>query len=187
MRDRTIRGKSIDKSLRGSLDSIIAEGGDPASAFFPGRYSDVADRFRVSNQFVSKLWQNVSTTGEHLPSKKKSGNPSHLKPEDVQLMEFLKKEKPSLPYESIKEVLENYSTLDGGRSLSAIGNATRNKLPEGPSTRKRLTKASVEKFTPANTLYCQQFLSALPPEKLKFFDEAGVHRWDRKSRLWKFS
>ena len=36
----------------------------------------------------------------------------------------------------------------------------------------------MEKFTPANTLYCQQFLntlSALPPEKLKFFDEAGVH------------
>ena len=29
-----------------------------------------------------------------------------------------------------------------------------------------------------NTVYCQQFLntlSALPPEKLKFFDEAGVH------------
>ena len=155
-----IGGKSIDESLRGSiLDSIIAEGGDPASGFFPGRYSDVADRFRVSNQFVSKLWQNFCTTGEHLPSKKKSGN-------------------PSLPYESIKEVLENYSTLDGGTSLSAIGNAIRNKLPEGPFTRKRLTKASVEKFTPANTLYCQQFLntlSALPPEKLKFCDEAGVH------------
>ena len=101
-----IRGKSIDESLRGNiLDSIIAEGGDPASGFFPGRYSDVADRFRVSNQFVSKLWQNFCTTGEHLPSKKKSVNPSHLKAEDVQLMEFLKKEKPSLPYESIKEVL----------------------------------------------------------------------------------
>ena len=174
-----IRGKAIDESLRGSIiDSIILEGGDPASGFFPGRYSDVADRFRVSNQFVSKLWQNFCTTGEHLPSKKKSGNPSHLKPEDIQLMEFLKKEKPSLPYKSIKEVLENYSTLDGGTSLSAIGNATRNKLPEGPFTRKRLTKASAEKFTPANTVYCQQFLntvSALPPEKLKFFDEAGVH------------
>ena len=93
-------------------------------------------------------------------------------------MEFLKKEKPSLPYKSIKEVLENYNTLDGGTSLSAIGNATRNKFAEGPFTRKRLTKASAEKFTPANTVYCQQFLntvSALPPEKLKFFDEAGVH------------
>ena len=113
-----------------------------------------------------------------VPSEKKSGNPSHLKPEDLQLMEFLKKEKPSLPYKSIKEVHENYSTLDGGTSLSAIGNATRNKLPEGPFTRKRLTKASAEKFNPANIVYCQQFLntvSALAPEKLKFFDEAGIH------------
>ena len=54
-RGRTlIRGKSIDESFRGSnSDSIIAEDGDPASEFFPGRYSEVADRFRVSKQFVS--------------------------------------------------------------------------------------------------------------------------------------
>ena len=54
-RGRTlIRGKSKDKSLRERiLDSIIAEGKDPASGFFPGRCSDVADRFRVAKQFVS--------------------------------------------------------------------------------------------------------------------------------------
>lgn len=173
------QGKSIDESLRGSvIDSIMAEGGDPASGFFPGKFSDVANRFRVSTQFVSKLWQNLCATGDHLPSKKLSGNPSHLKPEDIELMEFLKQEKSSLPYKLVKDVLENYSTLDGGTSLTAIGNVIRNKLPEGPYTRKRLTKASAEKFTPVNTVYCQQFLntlSALPPEKLEFFDEAGVH------------
>ena len=107
------RGKSIDESLRGSvIDSIMAEGGDPASGFFPGKFSDVANRFRVSTQFVSKLWQNLCTTGDHFPSKKLSGNPSHLKPEDIELMEFLKQEKPSLPYKSVKDVLENHSTLD---------------------------------------------------------------------------
>lgn len=62
-------------------------------------------------------------------------------------MEFLKKEKPSLLYKSVKDILEKYSTLDGGTSLSAIGNVIRNKLPEGPFTRKRLMKASAEKFT----------------------------------------
>ena len=71
-RGRTfVRGKSIDENLRGSvIDSIIAEGGDPASGFFSGKFSDVADRFRVSTQFVSKLWKNLCTTGDHLPSKK---------------------------------------------------------------------------------------------------------------------
>jgi len=68
---------SVDRKRR-SLIRIIVEGGDPASGFFPGRNSVVANRFRVSNQFVSKLWQNFCTTGEHLPPKKKSSNPSHL-------------------------------------------------------------------------------------------------------------
>ena len=54
-----IHAKFIDESSRGSiLDSIIVEGGDLGSGFFPGRYSEFADRFRVLNQFVSKLWQN---------------------------------------------------------------------------------------------------------------------------------
>ena len=44
-----VRGKSVDESLRGSVvDSIIAEGEDPASGFFPEKFSKVADRFRVS-------------------------------------------------------------------------------------------------------------------------------------------
>ena len=41
-----VRGKSIDDSLRGSiLDSIIADGGDPASGYFQGRCPNFADRF----------------------------------------------------------------------------------------------------------------------------------------------
>lgn len=62
--------------------------------------------------------------------------------------------------------------------LAAIGNIVRNKIPEGSSTRKRMAKPSSEKFTPRNLVYCQQFIdtvSSLPPEKIKFFDEAGIH------------
>ena len=40
------RGKLIDESLRGAIiDSIVAEGGDTASAFFPWMISDVATWF----------------------------------------------------------------------------------------------------------------------------------------------
>ena len=110
------------------------------------------------------------------PEKNKSGNPSHLKREDVELIDFLKKEKPSKTYKSIKEDLDTYCTLEGGTSVSAIANVVKNRLPEGPFTRKRMTKPS-EKFTPQNLVYCQQFIntvSSLPPEKIKFFDEAGI-------------
>ena len=74
---------------------------------------------------------------------------------------------------------DTYCTLDGATSVTAIGNIVRNGLPEGPFSRKRLTKASSEKFTPENLAYCQKFIdtvSSLPPEKLKFFNEAGFHR-----------
>ncbi|KAM7432943.1 hypothetical protein ABFA07_016720 [Porites harrisoni] len=91
---------------------------------------------------------------------------------------FLKKEKPSKTYRSIKEDLDTYFTLDGGTSVAAIGNIVRNKIPEGPFTRKRMAKPSSEKFTPQNLVYCQQFIdtvSSLRTEKIKFFDEAGIH------------
>lgn len=96
----------------------------------------------------------------------------------MELIDFLKKEKPSKTYKSVKEDLDTYCTLEGGTSVSAIVNAVRNRLPEGPVTRKRMIKPSSEKFTPQNLVYCQQFIdtvSSLLPEKIKFFDEAGIH------------
>ena len=91
--------RSIEEDLRASIiDSIIAEGGDPGSGYFGGKYKEVADRYRVTGTFVSKLWRMFYDTGEHLTGKKKSGNPSHLKREDVELIDFLKKEKPSKAY-----------------------------------------------------------------------------------------
>ena len=151
-----IRGKSIGESLRANIiDDIVAEGGDPASRYFAGEYKQVADRYRVTGPFVSKLWRTFCETGSHLPEKKKSGNPSHLKLEDVEMINFLKKEKPSKTYKSIKEDLDTYCSLEGGTSMTVIGNIVRNGLPEGPFSRKRLKKASSEKFTPENLAYCQ--------------------------------
>ena len=49
------------------LSSIIAEGGDPATGFFPGKFSDVADGLSICFKDSKK---NLSTTGDHLLSKK---------------------------------------------------------------------------------------------------------------------
>ena len=85
-------------NVRGSIiDSIIAEGGDPISGYFRGQFKEVADRYRVTIPFFSKLWKTFCETGNHLPRKHKSENPSHLKREDVELIYFLKKEKPLKP------------------------------------------------------------------------------------------
>ena len=172
-------GEAIDESLRACIiDTMLLEGGDPATGFFGGKFNEIGDRFRVSAQFVSKLWKKFCFSADHMPQKRSSGNPSHLQQNDVQLVEFLKKEKPSATLASIKEKVDTYCNVNGGTSLSAIGNLIRNRLPEGPFTRKKLAKPKPEKFTPQNVVYCEQFLnfiSSVPPEKLKFFDEAGVN------------
>ena len=106
-----IRGKGVDDSLRCVIiDSIIAEGGDPGSGYFGGKFKEVAARYRVTGQFVSKLWKTFCETGDHSSAKKKSGNPCHLKPEDVEMIYFK-------AYRSIKEDLDTYCTLDGGTSV----------------------------------------------------------------------
>ena len=133
-----IRGKGVDDSLRCVIiDSIIAEVGDPGSGYFEGEFKEVAERYRVTGQFVSKLWKTFCETGDHSSAEKKSGNLCHLKPEDVEMIYFLKKEKPSKTYRSIKEDLATYCTLGGGTFVAAIGNIVRNKIPEAPFTRKQ--------------------------------------------------
>ena len=51
----------MDDNLRGSIsDSIIAEGGgDPASGYFGGQFTEVADRYRFTSPCVSKFWKNT--------------------------------------------------------------------------------------------------------------------------------
>ena len=173
------RGKAANEDLRTIIiDKIVSDGGDMATGYFGGSFKDIANIYRVSETFVVKIWNQVCETLDHLPSKRTSGNPPHLQREDIDVVELLKLENPSKSYKSIKENIDSYCNVNGGTSLTAIGNVVRNKLSEGPFTRKRLAKPSSDKFTPVNLNYCQNFLdtiSTLPPECLKFFDEAGVH------------
>ena len=71
-----LHGKTIDESLRGSIiDSIIVEGGDPASGFFFSFREGIL-MLPIGLEFRISLFQSYGkiscTTGEHLPSKKKS-------------------------------------------------------------------------------------------------------------------
>ena len=59
-----------------------------------GQFKEVADRYRITSPFVSKLSKTFCDTGNHLLRKHEYRNVSHLKREDVELIYFLKKEKP---------------------------------------------------------------------------------------------
>ena len=67
-----ICGKSVDGSLRCVIiDSILVEGGDLTSGYFEGYFKEVADQYRATGQFVSKLWKTVCETGIICPLKRK--------------------------------------------------------------------------------------------------------------------
>lgn len=89
-------------------------------------------------------------------------------------MQLLIKSRPSVTYKETKENIEAHSTTTA--SISAIGRAVRDHLPEGKMTWKKMIRSAAEKFTPDNIAYCQSyvnFMSTLDPFRVKFFDEAG--------------
>ena len=107
---------------------------------FQGSYRSVPSRESV----CFKIMENVLRNWGSFVRKKKSGKP--LSPQARGCGNDILSEKGKT-YRSIKEDLDTYCTLVGATSVAAIGNVFRNKIPEGPFTRKRMVKPSSEKFT----------------------------------------
>ena len=57
---------------------------------------DIANELNVSSATVSKIWKNYCETGSLSPLKHRGGNPSHLSIGDLELIEVLKRQKPSI-------------------------------------------------------------------------------------------
>lgn len=156
---------------------MVDQGGDIGSCYFPGSYKAVRDRFKVSDFVVRKLWKQICNEQVLEPTKHKSGNPAHLKHDDLQFIETIKTVKPSISYQTIKEDIEQYCTVDGSTSKSAIGRSVRTRMSKGQWSWKRLSKHCYQKFAVGNVIYAQAFLNFLcqiPPKKVKYFDESGV-------------
>lgn len=91
-----VRGKALNAELRTAvIDEIINQAGDMRTGFSPGSFNDIANQFRISTNVVKKIWNQVCLEGTVEPKKNKTGNMSHLKDEDIQLIEMLRREKPS--------------------------------------------------------------------------------------------
>ncbi|CAB3982844.1 Hypothetical predicted protein [Paramuricea clavata] len=107
------------------------------------------------------------------PEKKGGMTHSKLEEGDLELIEVLKVNSPSI---SLSEIIQELPALE--ISMSAILRAIKNRLPSGEQyTRKKLTRLARERFTPENMFYTQLFinyLSSKDPYRLKFFDEAGI-------------
>lgn len=105
----------------------------------------------------------------------------------MELIEVLKREKGSISLKEIYDVLDTVGDCGPKTSISAISKASKNRLPSGPYSRKKITQFARERFTPVNMIYTQLFidyLSSKNPYQLKFFDESGLHLPDTGNRIY---
>ena len=107
------------------------------------------------------------------------GNKSGLSDGDLQLIEILKRNKPSISYSEIENILIEVGDLPlGSTSMTALSIAVRKRMPSGKAfTYKKITRVAQERFTIQNMAYTQLFIDYLhekDPYTLKYFDECSV-------------
>ena len=173
-----MNGKCLGSDLRNSIvDDILAAGGDPETGYFPGEFKAIADKFKISNSTVRNLWDLFCSSKTTIPHPQGGGNPSHLSPEDLKLIEVLVLTNPSVSLRELHVELENHRDIYGGTSLPALSRALHRRMVSGKEyTRKKITTVANECFNDENMIYTQLFMNYLnqkDPSTLLFFDEAG--------------
>ena len=174
-----VKGKAISHDLRTSIvDEIVRNGGNTTTGHFPGRFSDVANVFKVSRSCVENVWRRLHTDGTVEPRKHAGGNPSNLTQGDLQFIETCKKARPTSSLREIFDGLNEFGDIPNGTSINAISRALSNKMLSSLKySRKKISTFAQERFSVENIAYTQMFvdyLHAQNPYKLKFFDECGL-------------
>ena len=119
-----MKGRTLSYDLRTSIvDEIIRNGGDIHTGYFPGRFSDVANHFRVSRSCVENLWRRLHKDRTIEPKRHGGGNPIRLTDGDLQLIETWKKARPTSSLREIYDGLNEFGDIPNGTSISAISRA----------------------------------------------------------------
>jgi len=171
------------------IDEICRAGGDRTTYFtLVGTVLSVSKALKVSHATVKKIWNQFCN--DFTESRKPTGGDrcSKLQPDDLELIEVIKKCKGSTSLKEMYAILEELGGVGGGISISAISRALKSRMQSGKRyTRKKITQVASQRFSYHNLLYTQLFidyLCAKDPKRLKFFDEAGVKLPDVGTRLY---
>lgn len=181
-------GVALSQDMRTMIiDRILQEGGDRASGYVPKSIRYFSEELQLSHNTVAKVWRQFCETFS-IDSRPKGGiRWSKLSDDDLELIEVLKIEKPSMSLAEILTCLEEMNAGHVDVSMATVSRAIKQRLPSGHYTRKKITKIASERFTATNIFYTQLFINYLAtkdPRRLKFFDEAGVKLPDVGTRLY---
>ena len=72
---------------------------------------------------MKDIWEKFVNSGSVSPRKRVSGNPCKLGVGELQLVEAIKTQKPSISYKLVKNNLEQHENILGGTSILAVGRA----------------------------------------------------------------
>ena len=155
-----VNGCALSQDLRKLIvDEIVRNGGDINTGYFPGKFSNVANAFKVSRTTVKNIWQRLHmerTNIKATPARRLKN--SNLTQGDLQLIETIKREGPTLSLREIYDGLTEFGDIPKGTSRSAISRALNNSMPglkyswKKISTVAELKKDLLERIWP--TLKC---------------------------------
>ena len=134
---------------------------------------------------VKAIWERFVESYTVDGKTRRTGNPGKLGRGELNLIEAMKTQKPSVSYKVIAENVHQHGDLPAGTSISSISRAVRESMLEGKFSWKRMSRLSENKFTDQNIDYCQDFFNYMcevDPYRLKFFDESGVSLYDSNKR-----
>ncbi|MEW8546428.1 MAG: IS630 family transposase, partial [Candidatus Thiodiazotropha sp.] len=139
-----------------------------------GLISLMASKYSVSKSTVHKLWRQYHSTGNLREKPHSGGNKLKLSDEDIEYVQALKREKPSMTLKSIQSKLLENANRDV--SLNTISKTIRHRLPHGNWSYKVMSRPAGDRFSDRNLQYTHAFIDVIrnrDPVRIKFMDEAG--------------
>jgi hypothetical protein len=157
------------------INDMESKGAQQTTGIYPrGLLTDMSRKYKMSVSGVRKLWTGYCSRNTVVPLPHSGGPPRKLDEHDIQYVQALKTEKPSM---SLKEVQSKLQTNSGKDvSVMTISTSIRKRLTNGEWTRKVMMRPAAERFTDYNRRYTLAFLNVIQtrdPFRLKFMDEAG--------------
>lgn len=139
-----------------------------------GAFSKVAKKFKVSVKTVSNIWREHCYGISTRSAGGRQGNANRkLTNQDLDYIEYMKKQKPSYTSSAIHAELVSVSTTDV--HPRTIRRAVQKYLSK-PYSYKKIKTVAEERLTHDNLVYTETFmamLSRVDPYRLRFMDESG--------------
>lgn len=170
------RGEALSDDFRSLVVKKILDSGGSALHVPRGTYCNVSKLFGVHHSAVKKVWLKYLEDGCASRRKTTRIYEKKLLPTEVEFIQVLKHQKPSMYIREVTKHLNSHKITPGKVSESTVGRTVRNDMNDGKYSFKKISRPEGQRFTLQNLRYTQAYLDyifAQDPYKVKYFDESG--------------